>query len=286
MENSRNYIVVTACKNEAENLPKLIDSIITQTIKPVLWVIVDDGSEDDTPKITDDATRKYGWVHVLRLEEGRRDLGIHYAAIIKMGFDYASSYCRKKNLEYSYVGNLDGDLTLECTFYEKLINEFERDPELGIASGGTKHIMGDRIKYAKVSVNEPSGGHMLIRRKCFEDCGGVPLSYSIDSVLKAKSRIRGWKTRRFEENMATEIRDVGSAEGYWKGFVHTGEASYYLNLNPLHVAVKIIQYTFGKSYYGGVAFLVGYFGNFISRRKQIEDEEIRRYFWNKWREHL
>ena len=286
MENSRNYIVVTPCKNEGENLPDLIASVVAQTVRPVLWVIVDDGSTDDTPRITGGAAEEYDWIHVLRLDEGARDLGRHYATVVKTGFDHAISYCGENDLEYGYLGNLDGDLTLPSTFYENLMAEFKKDPELGVASGGTKHIIGDRVRHANVSVNEPSGGHMLIRRECFEECGGIPLSYSIDSVLKAKARIRGWKTKRFEENVATEIRDVHAAEGYWNGFVLMGETYYYLNHNPIHVAIKIIKYSFRRPYYVGIAYLAGYLGSLVRGKERINDSELRRYYWNKWKEYL
>lgn len=286
MENSRNYVVVTPCKNEGENLPDLIASVVAQTVRPVLWAIVDDGSTDDTFQITQDAAEKHEWIHVLRMYEGDRDLGLHYATVVKTGFDHVISYCKESDLEYSYLGNLDGDLTLSSRFYENLMTEFEKDPELGVASGGTEHIIGDRVRYANVSVNEPSGGHMLVRGECFEECGGIPLSYSIDSVLKAKARLKRWKTKRFEENVATEIRDVHAAEGYWKGFVHKGESSYYLNINPLHVIARVVIYLFKKPYYIGVAYLVGYLHSVIRREERIDDAEVKRYFWNKWKEYL
>lgn len=283
MNNSRNYLLVTACKNEGENLPDLIDSVIGQTVQPIVWVIVDDGSTDNTPQITKSVTKKYNWIHVLRIGEGKRDLGLHYANIVKMGFDHAILHCKKMRFEYNYAGNLDGDLTLEHTFFENLMREFENDIELGIASGGTKHIIGDFIIHAKVSIDEPSGGHMLIRRECFEGCGEIPLSYSIDSVLKAKARNRNWKTRRFENNIATEVRDVHAAEGYWKGFVHKGEASYFLFVNPLHVFLGVILYSIRGPYYAGIAYLVGYLYSAIQKSERTKDMEIRRYFWNKWK---
>ena len=286
MNNSRNYLLVTACKNEGENLPDLIESVVVQTIQPILWVIVDDGSTDDTPKITMDAAEKNNWIHVLRMKEGKRDLGLHYANVIKTGFDYAISYCKGSGLEYRYLGNLDGDLLLEHTFYENLMQEFDNNHILGIASGGTDHLIdGEKVRHS-LSENEPSGGHMLIRSTCFEECGGIPLSFSIDSFLKAKARLRGWKTRRFEDNVATEIRDVSAAEGYWKGFVHIGESAFYFNLNPLHLAIKIIKHSFRKPYYGGIAISVGYFGSIINRKKQTEDVEVKNYFWNKWKGYL
>lgn len=283
---SSKYIVVTACKDEGENLPDLIESMIAQTMMSVVWVIVDDGSTDDTPYIVQEAAKKYGWIHVLRLGEGQRDLGLHYATVVKTGFDHAISFCEENGLEYVYVGILDGDLTLPPTFYENLIGEFKKDSELGVASGGTKHVIGDRVRYAKISVNEPSGGHMLIRRKCFEECGGFPVSYAPDSVIKAKARLMRWKTKRFEENIVTEMRDVHAAEGYWKGFVHKGESSYYFNTNPLHIIARVVMYSFRRPYYVGVAYLVGYLGSLVNRKECIKDPEIRKYFWNKWKEYL
>lgn len=285
-DTSRRYIVVTPCKNEGGNLPDLIDSMVAQTVKPVIWVIVDDGSTDDTPNIIEDAMKTYDWIRSIQLDSTVRDLGPHLAGVMKKGFDYAISYCNGCGVKYGYLGNLDGDLTLPPTFYENLMREFEKDSELGVASGGTRHIIGNRIVHAKVSVNEPSGGHMLIRRECFEECGEISLSYATDSVIKAKARIRGWKTRRFEDNVATEIRDVNAAEGYWKGFVHKGESSYYLTHNPLHVIARVVMYSFRRPYYVGIAYLKGYLGSIIRRRERINDPEIRRYYWNKWKEHL
>ena len=283
---SRRYIVITPCKNEGVNLPDLIKSMVAQTVRPVVWVIVDDGSTDDTLNIIESAMKTQDWIQSIRLNNTIRDRGLHLASVMKKGFDHAISYSEKNNLEYDYLGNLDGDLTLPLTFYENLMVEFEKDPQLGVASGGTKHIIGDRVRYANLSVNESSGGHMLIRRECFEECGGIPLTYAMDSVLKAKARIGGWKTRRFEGNVATEIRDVNAAEGYWEGFAHKGKASYYLNINPLHVMARIVMYSFRKPYYIGIAYLVGHLGSVVRREKRIDDEDVKRYFRNKWKEYL
>ncbi|MCX9075811.1 MAG: glycosyltransferase family A protein, partial [Candidatus Methanoperedens sp.] len=224
---TKKYILITPCKNEGKNLPHLINSIAMQTIRPLVWVIIDDGSTDNTPAILKEYIAKFKWIEGISLAESPRDIGFHLAEIMKKGFAHAIDICKEKRLEYNYLGNVDADLTLQTTFFENLMNEFEKNPRLGIASGGTDHIIGNKKIRARLSKNEPSGGHMLISKACFEECGGMPISYSADSVLKAKARLRGWITMRFEENIATEIRDVDSAEGYWKGFINSGKASYY-----------------------------------------------------------
>jgi glycosyltransferase involved in cell wall biosynthesis len=282
----KSYLLVTACKNEETNLQSLIDSIASQEIKPQVWVIIDDGSTDNTPVILERNEVKYDWIKVLRLGQAPRDLGLHLSEVLKKGFDYSINYCKLSGLEYNYLGNVDADLTLPSAFYSYLIDKFEENPELGIASGGTDHIIDNKKIRAKVSINEPSGGHMLIRRACFEDCGGFPISYMGDSVLKTKARLKGWKTLRFEEQVATEIRDVSVADGYWKGFRRKGHASYYLNHNPLHVFIKTLKYSLKNPYYLGFAYLIGYLDSFVKRKERIDDIELRNYYWNKWKEYL
>ena len=279
------YIIVTPCKNEGQNLPNLIESVTTQTIKPALWVIVDDGSTDNTPQILKEAEAKYGWIKSIRLDStGKRDLGLHLANIVRKGFDIAIEYCKRNEINYKYLCILDADLILEPTFYENIIKEFEKNPKLGIASGGTRHIIGNRVVIAKLSPDEPSGGHMVIRKECFEQCEGIPISYAFDSVLKAKARLRGWETRRFEDFIVTEIRDVASVGGYWNGYFHKGKASYYLDLHPLHVFYRIVTYTIKRRpHYLGIAYLLGYTHSILKKEGKISDKEVRQYFRNKWR---
>lgn len=279
---SKMYILITPCKNEGENLPFLIDSVVVQTIKPVIWVIIDDGSSDNTQDILNESINKYEWIEIVRLEESLRDVGPHLAEVMKKGFDYAIAFCEKNGLYYDYLGNVDGDLILPSTFFENLIHEFENNSNLAIASGGTDYTIGGIKVRAKLSENEPSGGHMLIRRSFFEQCGGIPQSYSMDSVLKAKAKLRGLETKRFEQNIAIEARDVGNAEGYLKGFAHRGESAYYLNVHPLHIFVRSLMYTLKTPYYGGVVYLISYLMNVVLRKKQIDDAEIQDYFWKKW----
>lgn len=277
------YIIITPCKNEEKNLPHLIESITSQTVRPILWVIVDDRSTDNTSEIIKNAQKKCHWIQTIQTNGIKRDLGLHLAEVIKTGFDYATSYCEKMKLMYNYIGNVDADLTLDSTFYENLIEEFNKNPKLGIASGGTKHIIGNKIKHAKVSVNEPSGGHMLIRKDCYLSCGGITVSYAVDAVLKAKARLKDWETKRFEDNIATEIRDASSVDGYWKGYLEAGRAAYFINIHPIHAFYRSLEILCKINNISAIAYQIGYFGDTIKRKEQLKDNEIKNYFWNKWR---
>lgn len=288
MNTSRGYILVTAAKNEGENLLKTIRSVVEQTIKPLVWIIVDDKSTDNTPQILEGAEEKYEWIQSIRLEENsKRDLGYHLSSVVKRAFEFAVEYSTNNGIGYEYMGNVDGDIIVEKAFFEKLINEFEKDDKLGVAGSGTQYIVNGEIIQPEGGGEEPSGGDMLMRRKCFEDCGGIQITWGWDSTLKAKAKIRGWKVKRFEYVKAFETRYVGSVEGYWKRYKHKGEAAYYFNLNPIHIILKSMRMmSHNNPYYIGIAYLTGYLSSFIRRREKIDDEEIRKFFWNKWKKYL
>ena len=290
------YFIVTPARNEEKSLPLTISSIERQTVKPILWVIVDDGSTDSTPQIIETAKKKHDWIHSVRLEKKQRDLMIHYASICNIGFDFGIKYCKENKIEYEYIALVDADMCLENTYFENLIKEFENDPQLGIASGGTwVSVKGEQIQL-QLREDIPSGGHRLQRKNCFEESGGYPLTYIADSVSNVKAKLEGWKVKRFEEYKATQARMTSAVEGFWKGWKKEGESAYYLNAHPLYVVAKGIRYLFQKPYYIGLAYLMGYLNGYFSKIEQVDDEELKhyyrykrpkevlKYYWDKFKE--
>lgn len=279
---SDNYILLSVVKDEGKNFSKTIESVAKQSIRPIVWAIFDDNSIDNTPQIIYEAQKQYDWILYNGLNETHKwDLGLHLANLIKNGFEYLVDYCKIKQINYEYIGNLDGDLILTDTFFEKLINELKFDTTIGVVSGDTQYLINEKLVPSGVNSKEPSGGHMLVTKKCFEDCGGIPVAYSWDSVLKAKARIRGWSTKRIKEANVIEIRDISSADGYWNGYVFNGKSDYYLNLNPIHIILKSLVYLLKHPHYIGFAYLYGYVSDLINRSDKIDDEELQRYFWKK-----
>jgi len=43
------YVIITPARNEGQYLQKTIDSVAAQTVRPQKWIIVNDGSTDQTP---------------------------------------------------------------------------------------------------------------------------------------------------------------------------------------------------------------------------------------------
>jgi poly-beta-1,6-N-acetyl-D-glucosamine synthase len=70
------YVVVTPARDEAQHISLTIDSPAAQSIKPARWIIVNDGSKDETGRIADDAARSRAWITVVnRVDRGFRKAG-------------------------------------------------------------------------------------------------------------------------------------------------------------------------------------------------------------------
>src|SRR5262249_28737618 len=75
-EPSRRYALITPCRDEAAFARRTLDSVVAQTVLPALWLIVDDGSTDDTPAILAEYAARFDFIRLLRRDDrGRRSVG-------------------------------------------------------------------------------------------------------------------------------------------------------------------------------------------------------------------
>ena len=282
-----------------------MQTITAQTIKTVLWVIVDDGSTDRTGEIIAEAEKSYEWIKGIHLKEQEEYMGAHIAYVCNKGFEFAKVYCNERGISYEYIALVDADTVLEVNYCEKLIDNFERDEKLGIASGNNAHadiesILKDlktrnpditvadhefwqlwnspRVQIVQDSREDlPLGSARLWRRECFEATGGyLPVSIP-DSVSNAKAKMKGWRTRRFKDIRLIERYGL-KKQGLWKGYKEKGESLFFLG-QPLYFAViRAFNQTLEKPYYTGMAYLYGYIKSLVGRKARVDDEEIRQYF--------
>ncbi|MDI9395924.1 MAG: glycosyltransferase family 2 protein [Euryarchaeota archaeon] len=275
------YILTTPCKNEEESLPELAESIINQTITPKLWLIVDDNSTDNSAEILRDLETKYSWIRVITSDGTKRDLSFHYAKVVSGGLSLALEITSVEKISFEYISLIDADMVLEKNFFEKIIDRFEEDPTLGVASGSTAYFEADKLVTEKGRDNLPIGGLRVWRRECFIDTGGFPISYSADSVSNVLAVLHGWNTKKFEDIVGIQTRRTGSAEGLWKGYRTKGESDYYRDYHPLYALFKFVKYILTSPSYIGIAYLEGYLNGIIKIRKKIDIPEVRQYYRKK-----
>src|SRR5438094_6012805 len=121
------YVLITPACNEEAFIEKTLESVVNQTLPPLKWVIVDDGSTDKTCEIVSRYLAQYRWIEMVQMPQ-RRDRS--FAAKVTA---FNAGYERVKGLPYEIIGNLDADISFEKDHFEFLARKFSEDPTLGVA---------------------------------------------------------------------------------------------------------------------------------------------------------
>ncbi|WP_319507160.1 glycosyltransferase family A protein [uncultured Methanolobus sp.] len=276
-----NYILITPCKNEENHLLDLFNSLSAQTVRPLLWVIVDDGSTDSTPEMISQILSKNQWVLSLRLESKKRDIGKHVYYVYNSGFNFSMEYCRNNGMNYEYIGNIDADMVLnEDDYFQRMIDTFETNPKIGIMSSKVYSRSKNKLIEENDKGNLPMGSPRLWRKNCFNETDGYPLSYSADSVSNIIAKKKGWDLLTLDTIGATQARRTSSAGGLWKGYIIHGKSAYYRNYSFLFVVLKSFKLCFNNPYYIGIAYFYGFLLSTLCKDEKLQNQEILNYYHN------
>src|SRR5262245_53396163 len=112
------YVLITPAWNEESYLQQTIDSVVAQTVLPLRWVSVSDGSTDRTDEIASRAATEHSWIEFIRMppRESRDFAG-------KVG-SFNAGVTRVVDLPYDIIGSLDADLSFEPDYFEFLLRKF------------------------------------------------------------------------------------------------------------------------------------------------------------------
>jgi glycosyltransferase involved in cell wall biosynthesis len=266
------YVLITPARNEAEFIAQTIESVVKQTVPPVRWVIVSDGSTDGTDDIVKKYAAEYKWIELVRMPERAER---HFAGKV---YAFNAGYARVKDLKYDIIGNLDADISFEQNHFEFLLGKFADNPLLGVA--GTAFIEDSTIayNYTFVNVEHVSGQCQLFRRECFEEIGGyTPIKGGgIDWTAVTTARMKGWKTRTFTEKTFMHHRRMGTAMStVLESKFRWGKQDYYLGSHLVWEVFRSIYQMTKKPYIiGGFMILIGYIGAFLFRFKRPISKEL------------
>jgi hypothetical protein len=271
MTKTLKYVLVTPARNEAQFIDLTIRSMIAQTHLPLKWVIVSDGSTDETDEIIGNYLPDHPWIALVRMPERKER---HFAGKVHAfdaGFDHV------KDLAFDVIGNLDADVSFEADHFEYLLKRMAEDERLGLA--GAPFREGNfQYDYRYSNIENVWGGCQLFRRKCFEEIGGyVPLKGGgIDHVAVLSARMHGWKTRTFTERVCQHHRLMGTAlHGGLKARVRQGQKDYTMGNHPLWQVFRVIyQMKYRPYVIGGLALGWGYGRSMVCRLEIPLSKEI------------
>src|ERR1700751_1273489 len=127
---SKSYVLISPCRNEAQFMRKTIDRVLAQTVLPVEWVVVDDGSTDESAAILREYATRYPWIRIVtRPDRGQRSVG---PGVIDA---FYSGYAAVRVADYDFLCKLDLDLRLPPRYFEILIERMNLNPCLATCSG-------------------------------------------------------------------------------------------------------------------------------------------------------
>jgi biofilm PGA synthesis N-glycosyltransferase PgaC len=270
------YVVITPVRDEEAYLPLSIESIVRQTIRPVEWVIVNDGSRDRTPEIIEEAASKYPWIRAIhRTDRGYRKWG---AGIIEAFYDGFNSLTCK---DWDFMSKLDGDLSFEPGYFEGTFKKFAENPRIGIGGGVLYHYEAGRKVLERNPTFHVRGGAKIFRRECWDALGGLWVGPGSDTVDEVKANMLGWTTMSFAELHMIHHRPTGASWGPWGGVAKDGTISYVLGYHPLFMLAKSFANLARRPYVVvSTALLYGYVTACVQRVPRVNDPELIRYLRN------
>jgi glycosyltransferase involved in cell wall biosynthesis len=268
------YILVTAARNEAAYITQTLRSVTAQTQPPQRWIIVSDGSTDETDEIVRGFVNQYPYIELLRVEaDGERNFGSKALAV-------NAGYKKISDIKHAYVGILDADVSFGPDYCEQVISRFENDPRLGIAGGALIDVVdGRQIPQINATEWSVGGAVQMFRRECWCAIGGyLPIRGGIDAAAEFMARMHGWTVRAFPELRVVHHRQTGREKHSLAGFFfHTGLEDHHLGYHPLFFLAKSVRrFRSRPVMIGGLLMLCGYVWATLSRKpKKVPDDVIR-----------
>ena len=271
------YCLISPCRNEQSYMRRTLDSVIAQTQRPALWLIVDDGSTDATPGILAEYAANHDWIRVItKPDRGHRAVGPGVIEAFYFGLDQIDLNT------FDHVCKLDLDLDLPAGYFATLMERMVENPRIGSCSGKPYYRAADGVLHSERAGDEMSAGMTKFYRvTCFQDIGGFVREVMWDGIDCHKARQKGWIACSWDdpELRFEHLRAMGSSQaGILTGRRRHGFGQYYMGSDPAYfVATALYRLAYPPYVLGGVNYLIGYFGALLSGAARHGDQGLRRF---------
>jgi len=279
MPNQR-YVLISPCRNEAKFMRQTLDTVVAQSIKPALWVIVDDGSTDETPKILAEYAAQHSWIRIVtRKDRGKRAVG---PGVIEA---FYSGYETIRPDDFDYLCKLDLDLRLPPRYFEELIQRMRADPRIATCSGKAYVYEGEELVSERHGDETSLGMTKFYRVDRFQAMGGFVREVMWDGIDCHRARMMGWQACSWDtpELRFVHLRPMGSSQtGMLTGRMRHGFGQYFMGTSAIYMLANAVNRLNDKPYViGAGAMLWGYFWSALRRKPRYDDVEFRR-FLQRW----
>jgi len=257
---------------------RTLDSVAAQSVPPARWIVVDDGSTDETPAILAEYRKRLSYLQVVpRTDRGRRSVGPGVIEAFYAGLETV------RLEDFDYLCKLDIDLDLPPRYFELLMVRMESDPRVGTTSGKPwfRRPRSGALEPELCSDEISVGMTKFYRVSCFREIGGFVRQVMWDGIDCHTARMLGWLAESVDDEALrfVHLRPQGiSHGGIWRGRVRAGFGQYYMGTSPLYylasAAFRLFQY---PVLIGSAAMLWGYFTSALKRVPRHGTPEFRRF---------
>jgi poly-beta-1,6-N-acetyl-D-glucosamine synthase len=263
------YSIITPARDEADALPRLADALRRQTRIPERWVIVDNGSRDETADVAATILADCEWARLLVLPEpGRRERGAPIVRALHAGLE-------SLEVEPDVVVNVDADVTMEPDYFERLLDAFARDPRLGLASGSAWERENGAWRQRFVTGGTVWGATRAYRWACLNDVLPLEQRHGWDGIDQLKARARGWHTKTLTDLPFRHHRTEGREDGTrWAHWVANGDTAYFMGYRPWYLLARTLHHM--RRTPAAVGLVVGYLSAAARRSPRLDDAGARR----------
>ena len=252
------YVVITAARNEADYIENTIQSLTAQTVLPLQWIIVDDGSTDATAEIASRAADKHDWIKVIRRgDRGFRNVGGGNVDAIYDGLENLAE------VDYDLLSVVDADLRFGPDYFAVLLGKFKSNPKLGIGAGRVYDLIDGKERKLRSRPEITFGALKCWRRACFQEIGGIGRHPGWDGVDCYAAMMQGWQSWTFDDEerlKITHLRPMGSSQkSIYNGRIRRGRAMYVMGAHPLWVPASAFYHVMEPPYLlGSLCVIYGY----------------------------
>jgi poly-beta-1,6-N-acetyl-D-glucosamine synthase len=260
--------LITPLRDEEDYIEALIVSITQQKIRPAIWLIVDDGSTDSTPRIVQKYCQQFAFIKLLELpRRPERRAG---------GEGAIASALQKLDLsQYDYLARFDADLLFEDSYFVRLLDEFRCDPRLGIAGGGLYIQKTGELVAEQAPEYHVRGALKMYRRECFEQLGNLSGDIGWDTIDEIYAWSRGWRTRSFPDVQVIHRRPTGAGFQSKCVYRERGRAEYLTWSHPAFVLLKTAKMALSSAT-NAWYFLGGFLCSYVKRHVRLQDATFRK----------
>jgi glycosyltransferase involved in cell wall biosynthesis len=265
---SLTYAIITPTRNEAEALPRLADALRHQTRSPERWLIAENGSTDETAHVATQIAAELEWTRLLVLAEaGPRERGAPIVRALHAALDAL-------DVTTDVVVNVDADVTMEPRYFERLLQAFEADPTLGIASGSAWEEDDGVWRQRFVTGGTVWGATRAYRWACLQDVLPLEERHGWDGIDQLKARARGWETKTLLELPFRHHRAEGREDGStWSHWAANGDTAYFMGYRFWYLVARALHRV--RRDRAAVGLIYGYVLAAVRRSPRLDDPGAR-----------